>query len=559
MSSRLARVASVVCASALFGQLAVAQTSLLHLQGSAAGDAYGVALKHVSASYGFAPIHLCVIGVPNDATNGADAGRVDVRSATTGALLYSVYGAAPGDHFGVRVAEGDINGDGRIDYLLVGANQRGTGGTGYVAIFDPVSGTLLNQVDGTVADSEFGSSIVVLGDLDGDGVNDYAVGAPNEDSGALTQAGAVHILSGVNDAEIGTLFGSASGANFGMVNVRLGDVDGDGTADFAVSAPRDGKTGSVTVFSQTLPPVFVWQATGSNSGEDFGQVDVVADDLDGDGVADMVIGAPALDDPTLPGRIALLSGASGKQIIEEPGTNPGDEFGRAIGIGDYDGDGMSDLYVGAPGMDGAGTDRGGLLVYTMMSPGVFQYQLTIEGSNDGDAFATTLAILPISPRPVLGDYLAVGLPGHDEPGLADIGEVIVGSTTDCPASSQNYGTGWPGTLGIPGLTASGSPAFETDLSITIDNSAPNPTIGLLLVGFVAATIPTKAGGDILVSPPWLLHPVALPVGQLVLTGPVPTDVRYCGLEIDMQCLELDPGTPPRNISFTPGLQLILGG
>ena len=56
----------------------------------------------------------------------------------------------------------------------------------------------------------------------------------------------------------------------------------------------------------------------------------------------------------------------------------------------------------------------------------------------------------------------------------------------------------------------------------------------------------------------ILTPVGIPVGQLDLNQSVPTDVRYCGLTFDLQCLELDFGAT-RHISFTPGLEMTLGG
>ncbi len=557
-SEGVVRIAAVLAAGAVLGAAASGQTALLHLKGTAAGEMYGAISEEVSAGFVFSPNYELVVGVPEDDTNGADAGRVDVRSATNGTLLYSLYGANAGDRFGARVTQADLNGDGRIDYLLVGADQRGTGSPGYLSLFDPLTGFALASVPGTVPNAEFGASVAVVRDLDGDAVNDYLVGAPNEDVGVLVGAGVVHVISGVNNLEITTLDGVTAGGRFGWNVLTLGDVDGDATPDFAVAAPSEGRAGTLTAYSETIPPVQVWQSAGANALEDFGETVQIVSDIDGDAIADLLVGAPAIHNPALPGRVALLSGATGIQITSVAGPAPADRFGVAIQIGDADGDGVADVYVGAPGVNGPGTDRGAMVVESLTAPGAFSFMGVIVGDVDGDLFGSSLALLPISPRPIAGDYVAVGVPGHDEPGLADCGLTIVYSTTNSPASVQGYGAGWPGTNGIPNLVASAIPAFETTITLTIDNSAGAPTVALMIAGFAQASIPTRAQGTILVSPPWILIALALPAGQLLFPAIVPTDVRYCGLKVDLQVLEQDFGAS-RNISFTPGLELTLGG
>jgi hypothetical protein len=557
MSSCIRRVGSILGSMLVLGSAAFAQTALLHINGSVAGETYGERLEQVAIGFSFAPNYIALVGVPDDNTNGVGAGRIDVRRATTGELLYSAYGHAAGDHFGIGVAKGDVNGDGRPDYLFVGADQSGNGGPGYVEIVDPFTGIFFQHVDGAVAGARFGASIEMLGDFDGDGVNEYAVGAPDEDDGAVVQAGAVHILSGVNNAELEVVRGGSTGAHCGAVIHALGDVDGDTIDDFAVGAPGDLGMGSVTVYSETRPPAMIWTAPGVNPNEDFGAVIEVLKDVDGDLIDDILVGAPAIDDASLPGRVALLSGATGLQVVDVAGNAPGDQFGVALQVGDFEGDGVRDVYVGAPGVDGAGVDRGAVVIYSLTAPGVFTFNNTLDGGADGDAFGSATAILPIAAKPIAGDYLAVGVPGFDGGGT-DRGQMVVYSTTTSPASSQNYGAGWPGTLGIPTLTVNNPPQFETIMTISVQNSAGIATPALLLLGFVRATIPTHAGGDILIAPPWIITPVGLPVGQLDLTQPVPTDVRYCGLTFDLQALELDFGAS-RHISFTPGLEMTLGG
>ena len=206
MSSSIRRFGSMLGAMAVVGSALSAQTSLLHINGSNPGEAYGQQLEQVAIGFSFAPQYIALIGVPDDVRTGRVRAASTSASATTGALLYSAYGHAAGDHFGIGVAKGDVNGDGRPDYLMIGADQLGNGGPGYIEIVDPFTGFFLSgDVDGTVAGSGFGTSIAMLEDFNGDGVNEYAVGAPLEDNGALTAAGAVHVLSGNNSSELAVI------------------------------------------------------------------------------------------------------------------------------------------------------------------------------------------------------------------------------------------------------------------------------------------------------------------------------------------------------------------
>ena len=126
----------------------------------------------------------------------------------------------------------------------------------------------------------------------------------------------------------------------------------------------------------------------------------------------------------------------------------------------------------------------------------------------------------------------------------------------CEASWNNYGNGSPGTLGIPNFVASNPPVIGGSITLTIDNSSPIPTMGFLLIGTSEWNM-SMFGGTLLVSPPWLILPVPLPVGQLDLAGTIPQDWALCGVEIFMQAVEVDAGAS-KNLSFTPGLELVFG-
>jgi Tol biopolymer transport system component len=125
------------------------------------------------------------------------------------------------------------------------------------------------------------------------------------------------------------------------------------------------------------------------------------------------------------------------------------------------------------------------------------------------------------------------------------------------ASWANYGTGYPGTLGVPGLTASADPVFLTTISIDIDNSFTNWTVGLLSMGLGQTSIPTRAGGTWLVDQVFVSVVMPIAPGGSPLSGAIPGDPALCGLSIFGQVLELDAGAA-HGISFTPGLELSFG-
>jgi hypothetical protein len=121
---------------------------------------------------------------------------------------------------------------------------------------------------------------------------------------------------------------------------------------------------------------------------------------------------------------------------------------------------------------------------------------------------------------------------------------------------QNYGTGFPGTLGIPSLTSSADPVFGTTISIDFSNSYGFYTPSIFLIGLDSASIPTSAGGTILVDYFFTTLVVVGP-GGASLVGTIPVDDQLCGVSIYLQALELDPGAA-KNLSFTPGLELAIG-
>jgi Tol biopolymer transport system component len=124
------------------------------------------------------------------------------------------------------------------------------------------------------------------------------------------------------------------------------------------------------------------------------------------------------------------------------------------------------------------------------------------------------------------------------------------------ASAANYGAGWPGTLGVPSLTADPVPSYGATVDVDLGNSYGFWTVAFLLVGLTQDSIQTSKDGTLLLD---ILRPIPFAVGPdgLELSTTIPYDESLCGFEIDLQALELDPGAS-KGISFTEGLQLLIG-
>lgn len=136
-------------------------------------------------------------------------------------------------------------------------------------------------------------------------------------------------------------------------------------------------------------------------------------------------------------------------------------------------------------------------------------------------------------------------------------DVFTSIDCDVRASWSNYGSGLAGTDGVPNMTPEGEPVLGTTLTVDVDNSSNKYTIGLVFVGYQQTDLPTAWIGHLLVLPSFTVVLPFSPWGPSSIDGDLPDDDTLCGLEVDVQAIELDSGAP-KGVSFTPGLQLILG-
>jgi hypothetical protein len=175
------------------------------------------------------------------------------------------------------------------------------------------------------------------------------------------------------------LHGDAQSTYFGWAVSELVDVDGDGVTDIIVSDPYRAGGGAAYVFSGADgAPLFQWVIAGSNQ---YGYSIADAGDADADGTHDVLVG-----DPLGAGAVDLRSGATGAVLHRFTG-GAGDGLGAAVAsAGDVDGDGHADLLLGAPRVDGAiGADSGAVYVVSGAS---YQTIRTLRGEDAGGRFGT---------------------------------------------------------------------------------------------------------------------------------------------------------------------------
>jgi len=285
---------------------------------------------------------------------------------TAGPILSGQQG---GDHFGYALDGGfDFNDDGRTD-LAVGSPDRPTGGAraGEVRIyFGASSPTALGDVilTGDQSQDWFGASVSRAGDVNNDNFGDLVVGAPQP---FQANSGKAYVIFGRSDGQAPvrlTLTGEFGGDRFGWAVAGGGNLDSDGFDDVAVGAPRQDagatQNGAVYVFRGGNPMNNVSDAKvgGRESGDEFGSSLAINGDWDDDNHSDLVVGAPLSDDGgNQAGEINLFLGASpidagsrgvylGPRLLA--GFAASDNFGTAVHFVDYNDDGHSDVLAGAP-------------------------------------------------------------------------------------------------------------------------------------------------------------------------------------------------------------------
>lgn len=528
--------------------------------------------------------------------------------------LATAAGGANHDLLGRAVDVGpDVDGDGVKD-LLVGCKNTSTG-YGAVQIRSGKTLAVISTIPSPAQalgqpDDQFGSSIAVLGDIDNDGRVEYAVGAPYADTDTgfmwITDAGAVFVRDiGSNDEF--ALRGNKTDSRFGATVAKIGDLNADGRADFAVGAPFDDKNsvpgnpyadamtdeGRVIVYSgYTMNVLHTWWGLPSS---EYGAALCALGDVDQDGYADLGIGSPGDDTSnTNGGFFVAKTGKTGASMWMQLGFVFNGRLGSSVaGPGDVNGDGKRDYAVGAPGEGTGGIVRtypgpwGGAAIWTEHG-GVATYQFGSAMAAAGDLNHDGVGDLVIGAPSSLAAGTGIvrlhsGLAGASmlsaDGGAASFGKVVAGV-------GDLDGDGWNEYVATGPNTVNGGDVDDGFMRLmgawvdqkNLGNGGPGTSF-LRMRGFPLSTgnkadltltgAPANSSAYMLVSATLLNLPAA---GGLVIPNvtqglilPFPTDGQgkfsmfgvpggYGNVKVYVQTIAVDPNLP-KGYAFSNGLEI----
>jgi len=330
-----------------------------------------------------------IVGAPEYDNGVVFGGRAYVYLGSAGGPsvtpIWTVSPGVAGAGLGSSVASaGDVNGDGKDDVIVGAPTYQGTfpdEGKAFVYYGSTtgVGATAAWSASGGQASSGFGNAVSSAGDVNGDGFDDVIVGAPGYGNGESGE-GKVSLFLGSGGGLSATPAWTAEGgqldAALGTSVAGAGDVNGDGFDDVIVGAPGfdngEADEGAAFLFLGTasgLETAPAWSAESDQAGARFGISVSSAGDVNGDGLSDLLVGASLYDVTTTnEGRAYLYLGGAGGPTLSPVKVLSGDqasaEYGSSVaGAGDVDGDGAGDLLVGAPRYDNGNSDEGRAYAY----------------------------------------------------------------------------------------------------------------------------------------------------------------------------------------------------
>ncbi len=398
-----------------------------------------------------------VVGTPQATPGGRMfAGTASVFHGSPGAIPAGaarvLEGVAPLDSFGFSVAgAGDLNGDGFGD-LVVGAPDADNGpmmNSGAASIFygSAAGVSMLPGIvlQGSSATDGFGRSVAGVGDVNGDGYGDLIVGADYASPGGRINAGTASVFHGsaAGPALMANrvLEGLAPGDYFGQSVAGAGDLNGDRFADVVVGAPGANPSGrnnagTASVYLGTGSGIPVAPATtlaGGVINDALGTSVASAGDVNLDGYSDVIAGAAGADPGGRlnAGTAGVYQGAAGgvgmAPVTLLEGVLANDQFGRSVATaGDTNGDGFSDVIVGADNASPGGRMNAGTASVFAGGPGgILMFPARVlEGIAAGDRLGASVAGAGDVNRDGFADVV-VGAWQADPMGLVDAGTVSI--------------------------------------------------------------------------------------------------------------------------------------
>lgn len=294
-------------------------------------------------------------------------------------------------------------------------------------------------------------SISSCGDIDGDGIPEIITGLPSYSS----STGKINVRSGANGNLIAEYLGENSSGYFGGSVAGSADLNNDSIPDLIVGAEYyDSVTidgGRVYALSG-LDGTVLWSVDGENQSDYLGSAVDTIQDIDSDGVDDVIAGAPGWNNDALGfsdvGKVYVYSGATGSLIHAWYGDGQGDNFGRSVaGLGDLDNDGTCDIAVGAPYDDNIYKRSGSARVFSGATGSILIFAINGESANA--KFGWSLDSVDDLNADNVPDLL-VGAPEHSSSAITECGAVYAISGSDGSVIHRSLGTfenGYPDRLG----------------------------------------------------------------------------------------------------------------
>ena len=339
----LAAAQSILLIGFLHGQVETRFTA----QGSVANDEFGASVSTAGDidGDGFDDV---LVGAPFDTAGGPSAGRAFVYSGRTGVTLVSVTGG-PNQWLGHGVGGGaDVDGDGVEDLAVGLANESSlTDGNGAVRVYSGATGALVFTVLGQGFRHRLGYNVAMIGDITGDGRSEILGGAPGS-AGNTTFPGRALVIDGATGAVLFTHIGAVNGDRFGYTVSGVGDADADGTPDYVVGAIgvdfQGSNSGRIYVYSG-VTHALLFARDGDAASHEMGHAVSRGGDLNLDGYAD-VFACANYRNGTSYARV--YSGLNGAVLLQMNGAGT-DGFGHGGSeAGDVNGDGFNDYVAGLP-------------------------------------------------------------------------------------------------------------------------------------------------------------------------------------------------------------------
>ncbi|MDP3253392.1 MAG: FG-GAP-like repeat-containing protein [Hydrogenophaga sp.] len=555
---------SAVSGTTVVDVIAMAQGFVIN--GQAAGDSSGFSVSAAGDVNGDGLADLIVGAFESDPATGDAAGRsyvvfgkadgtaVELSDIDTGLGGFVINGQAAYDLSGYSVSSaGDVDGDGLADLILGARDATNMGelsGRSYV-VFGKADGTAveLSNIDagsggfvinGQAAFDRSGISVSAAGDVNGDGLSDLIVGAHESDLAAGSAAGRSYVVFGKADGaavELSTIDAGSGGfvingqAAFdrsGYSVSSAGDVNGDGLADVIVGArtsdPAAGTSAgrSYVVFGKADGTVVElsdidagsggFVINGQESNEYSGNSVSSAGDVNGDGLADLIVGAYGSDPVTgdEAGRSYVVFGKADGTSVELSDIDAGsggfvingeaeyDFSGLSVSsAGDVNGDGLADLIVGAYGSDPAAGEFAGRSYVVFGKAGGTAVELSDIASGSGGFVINGEAAF---------DYSGISVSAAGDVNVDGLADLIVGANNSDPAAGANAGRsyvvfgkadGTPVNLGD--VAAGGDVAMPIDFTgdSAVDSWAGTAASEIALGGEDNDTLVGNGGADVL--------------------------------------------------------------